>query len=540
MRFVKPLFWALLAACLYSLGCANRVSPSGGEKDTTPPVVLKQDPPNRTVNFEAKTISLRFNEFIQLNNPQSEIFISPFMKERPDFKLRGKTLTIKFKQALLPNTTYTLNFGKSLQDLTEGNPLSNYEYAFSTGNHIDSLSIQGKVIAAYNNEPVKDVLVLVYANGADTLFTTAPPAQITRSDEQGNFKISNLAAQTYQIYGLIDKNASYYYDQSNESIAFYTPAIVLTDTVPVQPTLRLFDEGLDMPKIMERKNKEYGHIELDFSKKQNKVSIQLLDTLPDAPNYLLETSDNNDTLHLWYRNLPDQYPIGFLVYSDTTMLDTVLFRKTIKEQTLQAVKYISNAKSGRGVSTINLKSDIWLKFNHPISSLDTGKVQLLADTIPLSIKGKLAVKNLRTLSINYDWNPEVKYKLVLPDSTLTDFYGEYNDEISIAFSVYPPDTYGTLIVKAIGFNPDNAYLLQLYDTGNKLLKQVPMTENITQLPLLKPGEYKIVVAQDLNKNQQWDTGNYALRLQPEPVFTPKSKIAVKEDWETEVEIQLEK
>lgn len=538
MRLFAATLFVLLLACLFGLGCANRVSPSGGEKDTAPPVALAINPPNRTVNFGAKSVSIRFNEFVQLNNPQSEIFISPFMKERPDFKLRGKTLTVKFKQPLLPNTTYTINFGKSLQDLTEGNPLSNFEYAFSTGNHIDSLFIAGKLLYAYNNEPVKDALVAVYSGNADTLFTTTPPAQITRSDDNGYFRVSNLAPTDYNLFALVDKNANYYYDLPNESIAFNPLPIALTDTVPQNPTLRLFDEGLDKPKIMERKNKEYGHIELNFSKEQKSVSLQLPDSIKVQGEFLTETSAQNDTLHLWYRNLPNQNPVAFLVYSDTSLLDTVIFRKTIREQTLQPVKYISNAKGGRGVSNINYGADIWVKFNHPIARLDTGKIQVLDDTVQLNLNNKITVKNLRTLSIAYNWNPEKKYRLLLPDSTLTDYFGETNDEISIAFTAYAPDTYGTLIVKTLGFNAANAYLLQLYDTAGKLLRQTPLTETITQMPLLKPGEYKVVVVQDLNRNQQWDAGNYAKRLQPEPVFTPKNTIAIKENWETEVEIQL--
>jgi hypothetical protein len=536
--YLRLFLFLSIAACVFELGCANRVSPSGGVKDEKPPVVVKIDPANRSTKFESKSVLLKFDEFVTLNNPQTEIFISPYMKTRPDIKLRGKTLVVKFKQDLLPNTTYTINFGNSIKDLTEGNPMTNFEYAFSTGDHIDSLFISGNLIFADNGDPVKDALVAVYNNAEDSLFTTTPPAQISRTDEKGNFRLSNLSDQTYYLFALIDKNSSYFFDLPNESIAFYSSGINPADTLPIKPVLRLFNEGLDKAKIMERKNKEYGHIEIDFSKPIENLQVSILDTLLTAENYLIEKSETNDTLHLWYKDIPEFSPVSFLLFNDTLLMDTIQFRRTIREMTLQPIKYISNAKGGRGVSSINYQSDLWLKFNHPITRIDTSLVQVYEDSTLLNINKFVSISNYRNLSFNYEWKPEKKYKLVIPDSTITDYYGEVNEEITVSYSVYNPDTYGTLIVNLKEFDQNNTYILKLYDKTYKLLREEMITQNSITLQLLKPGEYKIVVVNDQNKNGIWDTGNYAQKTQPEPIFTPKIAIAIKEDWETEVEITL--
>src|SRR5690349_8447478 len=102
---------------LYS--CANQVAPTGGPKDTAPPKVLKCFPENRSINFSTDKVSISFDEFIQLKNPESEIFISPALDKKPEIKAHGKMLSINFKSKLRANTTYTINFGESILDITE-------------------------------------------------------------------------------------------------------------------------------------------------------------------------------------------------------------------------------------------------------------------------------------------------------------------------------------------------------------------------------------------------------------------------------------
>ncbi len=160
MRNKLVLFFLFLIPGILFIRCARPGTLTGGPQDITPPEVRSAVPPNRTVNFAAKKITISFNEFIQLKDPAKEIFISPPMRIRPEFKISGKNIIVEFQEGLIANSTYTINFGNSIVDYSEGNILINYEYVFSTGDHVDSLSISGKVINAFNEKPEAEIIAM--------------------------------------------------------------------------------------------------------------------------------------------------------------------------------------------------------------------------------------------------------------------------------------------------------------------------------------------------------------------------------------------
>src|ERR1700744_2800189 len=162
----KSLFFvhfSLLIMLIFAFfGCANQVRPQGGPKDVTPPILLKATPPNSTRHFNAKTIRLDFDEFFKLNNQFTEITMSPTPEKQPEFKIKQKSLVINLKDTLEKNTTYVINFGKSIADVNEGNILKNFTYVFSTGPHIDSLRITGNVKNVQTQAKEKDVTVFIF------------------------------------------------------------------------------------------------------------------------------------------------------------------------------------------------------------------------------------------------------------------------------------------------------------------------------------------------------------------------------------------
>ena len=236
-------------ALIISASCAKRVAPTGGDKDDTPPKVLGSLPPNGSTNMQGQSIILRFDEYIQLQNARQQIILSPLTDQKPDIRIKGKSVIIKFPEALTANTSYNINFGESIKDITEGNPLGNFVYAFSTGSVLDSLSVKGKLVVASSNLAAPNINVALYPALSDTLFTSTPPHYITRSNEKGLFSLSNLAAGTYQLVALSDKNNNYYFDQANEEIAFFPSFITVppTDSSTVGYELRLFEEAAAQP-----------------------------------------------------------------------------------------------------------------------------------------------------------------------------------------------------------------------------------------------------------------------------------------------------
>ena len=203
--------------------CANAVAPTGGPKDETPPKVVATVPENQSVNFIGKKIELTFDEYITLENANQNVMISPPLSEKPDIKLKNKTVIVKFKETLAANTTYTINFGAAIKDLHEGNQFKDYVYSFSTGDHIDTLCIAGTVLNAVDKKPVEDVYVSLYAadrDNLDSLPMTTVPNYLTKTDKEGKFSLNGLADKKYLVFALKDANANLYFDLPNEEVAF--------------------------------------------------------------------------------------------------------------------------------------------------------------------------------------------------------------------------------------------------------------------------------------------------------------------------------
>lgn len=224
-RLTKPLHWMAiaLAAILYS--CARMGSPDGGWYDETPPKVVGANPADGGVNVKDKNIVISFDEYIKIDNPNENVVVSPPQQEAPEIKTEGKNIRVKLIDSLKPNTTYTVDFSSAISDNNEGNPLGNYTYTFSTGQHIDTLQVSGHVLNAQNLEPIKGILVGLYSDLADSAFQKKPMLRVARTDSRGHFTIKGVAAGTYRIYALQDVDGNYTYNQPAEMVAFQKQTI---------------------------------------------------------------------------------------------------------------------------------------------------------------------------------------------------------------------------------------------------------------------------------------------------------------------------
>ncbi len=209
----------VLSLCLLLLSCANPVAPEGGPKDTKPPKVLKSDPPDFSANFKDNSIKIDFDEFIALKNQAAEVNVSPPLKTLPDLKLRGKSLIVKIDDTLAANTTYSIDFGKSISDITENNILTGFSYTFSTGPYIDSLSLRGNVMNAFDLTTPKDVFALLYIDRCDTIPMDSLPMKVkpyyvTKINEKGEFQFHNLRSSPMKLTALADLNGNLIFDQA--------------------------------------------------------------------------------------------------------------------------------------------------------------------------------------------------------------------------------------------------------------------------------------------------------------------------------------
>jgi hypothetical protein len=249
---VNYLQYALLLFLIFWMSsCAKIVAPTGGPKDVEPPKVLSSNPPNLSTNFEGKKIEITFDEFIQLKELNQKLVVSPPVEEKPEVLVKGKSLVIEFPVELKDSTTYNIYFGDAVQDYNEGNPIENFQYVLSTGDYIDSMTVEGKVLSAFNLLPQEDVLVMLYSDFSDSIPIKNIPEYISKTDKEGFFQINNIRNDTFKIFALRDANKNYLYDLPSEEIAFADSAVkFMMDTKPVADTIFVPDSLLDDPNEM--------------------------------------------------------------------------------------------------------------------------------------------------------------------------------------------------------------------------------------------------------------------------------------------------
>ncbi len=220
MKYINIIIYI---AVLFGLSaCATVGSPVGGPKDLDPPYVVSAVPDNYTTNFDANSFEITFNEFIQLKSVNQELLVSPPLQNRPEIREKGKSFEVVLREdSLRPNTTYTFFFGNAIADNNEGNLLPDYEYVFSTGSYIDSLSVKGRVLDAFTLKPPEDgVLVMLHSNLNDSAPYHTLPDFISRSNEEGYFSINNVRPDLYRLMALKDQNSNYLFDLPAEPVAF--------------------------------------------------------------------------------------------------------------------------------------------------------------------------------------------------------------------------------------------------------------------------------------------------------------------------------
>ena len=238
----------LVQQLLVQTGCAHIVPPEGGKRDTIPPIPVKSSPKDSVLNFSGNKITIEFNEFIELDNPFENVILSPNPTKQAQVESRLKTLTVKLKDSLLPNTTYSIDFGKTIKDINEGNVLRDFKFIFSTGNTLDTKELSGKVILAETGKADSTMIVTLYKKTDDSAVAKLKPFYYIRLKGDGSFRFTNLPAGIFAVYALKDINGNKQYDQKTELFAFLNEPVNITDTTkPV--LLYAYAEEKDLPKI---------------------------------------------------------------------------------------------------------------------------------------------------------------------------------------------------------------------------------------------------------------------------------------------------
>ena len=418
--------------------CARMGNPDGGWYDETPPKVLGATPADKATEVKAQKVKISFDEFVKIDNPTENVIVSPPQLQAPEIKATGKSIEVKLLDSLKANTTYTIDFSDAISDNNEGNPLGNYTYSFSTGAEIDTMEVSGYVVAAENLEPVKGILVGLYANLADSAFEKQPMLRVSRTDSRGHFVIKGVKRGTYRVYALQDVDGNYQFNQKSEMIAFNHELIkpsVMDDTrqdtlwsdslhiadikrvgyahfLPDNITLCAFHEVLTSRYLLSVTRNEANHFAVNFSYGNPKLpqikglNFNAHDAFIAIPNAKRDTIDywlrdtalvNQDTLRMEMTYLMTDSAGQLVSQTDTLeVLSKQPYERRMKQFKATYEKWQKQQeklkKKGEPYQTemprptlairmqntneIDPEKRLQLQFETPISTIDTTKVHL--------------------------------------------------------------------------------------------------------------------------------------------------------------------
>jgi uncharacterized protein (DUF2141 family) len=528
----------LVLACLSQ--CASPLPPSGGPEDITPPKIdTTESTPNMQTNFRKQRIELTFDEWIVLEDVFNQVIVSPPLNGKFTVKLRGKTVRFDFPEedTLRANTTYTINFGEAVKDLTEKNPAENLKFVFSTGDFIDSLSIRGRIVDAFDGSPEEGTLFMLYENLADTVVRTERPFYFGKTAKDGTFQIDNLKSGAFKAFALKDVNFNYLFDLDNEEIGFLEEPIEINADTSQNIELRLFAEE-ERLRLMEDDTKRYGEAVLTFNKKPKDYDFTFDDI--GQKSLLVEMEDS---LKLWYDiETPDYWKI--YVQKDSSIQDTIQVRPTERDEFYKSAVLECTNLNENGNKNLNPDKALQLNFNHPITSFDTSLVQLLEDTTKIRVQPSLfEVDSLlpQHIKMQFPWKEGKEYEVVLLPGAMTDFFGLQNDTIRQGYKAELRKKFGNLNLTLSDLDTLETYVIQLIFRKDNIVEEFSVSgvdtyqRNFRTLP---PGDYSVQIVTDSNQNGKWDTGNYDLEIQPEKVRRLAIEQQLRANWDVDANLSI--
>lgn len=501
--------------------CARQSSPMGGPQDEEPPVLLASSPEKEATNSTPSEIELIFNEFIKIDNPTKQIIITPRVQtDEVQFTATRNRLSIELNQELEENTTYVFNFQKSVQDITEGNPVDNLKLVFSTGDYIDSLTFSGKVnyIFPRQSSEIEDVLVGLYPTNDTTDIFSASPYYIAQADSLGNFEITNIKEGEYQAYAWHDENNSLKGEFRTEAYGFLNEPVNINRNIS-GAHINLFRGDLSDLSV-NRSSPVGGNYDIVLNKFPAEVEI-LHPEINDNLFYRI----NEKIIRLYHTELQNDSTSLRLVLKDSVgfTIDTT-FYASFQESERTAEKLEVTANSGKGfVKNLNAL----LSFNKPILDIDYDSLYIRYDSasnIPLN-SSHLSLKDSsdRTqILVNVPIPDSLNFNtftVYAADSTFRDVENEWNaSSFEANYSKIKEETLSEEL-SGIVETDELPLLVQLLNKNEEVIQEAYLTEkNAFKFTQIEAGDYKLRAIVDRNKNRRWDPGNIRDKVQPEPVY----------------------
>ncbi len=577
------LYTALFVTFILS-SCANRGTPTGGSYDLEPPKLESISPEMKATNLKhLKTITMVFDENVQLENPSEKVIITPPQKIAPSFTVINRKIKIDLRDSLIPNTTYVIDFTDALADMNEKNELENFVVTFSTGNKVDSMEISGKVLQAENLEPVSGIYVGLHSNLNDSAFLKTPFDRISKTDSKGHFTIRGITPNKYRLYALKDGNRDFKYDSPAEEVAFldslivpsFTPAMRV-DTVfkadkktvdtlinksytrflPDNIVLRAFTSSFKKQFLQKYERPRRNNVNLYFGGPTKHPDVQFLNHTMDKNFPLLEErNQKNDTIKYWITDpkivskdslllkvnyvKTDSLNVG-RAQSDTLKLNFREFKGKKKDKDEPQIKFLGIKTNAS--STIDILQSLSLEFEEPIKDFSQQKLVLshLKDSVLTPVEYTLAADSLnpRKYKLSYKWIPGDEYTLHADSAAFHGYYETWTNKLDSKFKVKKEEDYGLIFLNIKNLPKGTPAYVELLDKGDKPIRKSKVKDGGALFKYVNPGSYYARLVIDTNENGKWDTGEFSEKRQPEMVYYYNKSFELKSNFELEEDFDI--
>ncbi|MHA6726448.1 Ig-like domain-containing domain [Chryseobacterium sp. A301] len=529
----KLVFFLGLSLILTS--CARVGSPEGGAKDSLAPRFMGSNIDTTRINVPTslKSLQLDFDEYVTLKDVQRNLTISPPIKIKrilPSM-LGNKYVLIEWEEPLLENTTYNLNFGNAIADLNEGNVLSYFNYAFSTGDYLDETYISGEVKDGMLRTREEDELqptrksdyVVGLYQEKDSMDYRVKPYYITKADPDGYYELNYLTPGIYRLLAFEDENQNSVFDAGEEKVAFLKDTIDLKQSISGLP-ITLYPSK--KPIRYKETKESIGGFTLFFEGEPRSVSVQLDDRIKD---YKVTYKPYSDSLHVWFDarkediGITQSENIKLSYQADDKTGEASLFYRLNPQNEMT----LSNAKG----NVIPPNSPFEIISNYPIDTVNSQNWSLKVDSVTtLEFKTLIDEIDPKKLKIDAHFESGKKYSLTLPKESVSSYYISNEKAYQFNFEVDKEENYGTLVLQLQGA-PQSKFWIQFLDQ-NEVVKFQRLAEGsehrFTEIP---PATYQLRILVDQNGNGVWDAADFANFEYAEPVFVFPKRIEIRGLWE---------
>ena len=526
---MKKLIYTVLSIVVIS-GCAKRGSPTGGPVDSIPPVLINASPKINSTNFDSKEIRLTFDEFVKLDKVEEQLIISPPI-DKSSYKVKPlsgvtKKVFLEFIDSLETETTYSINFGNSIKDNNEGNPLTFFSYTFSTGETIDSLYVRGNISDAFDIDTDNYISIHLYRIDSifnDSIIYNNRPTYISNSLDSTSYQFKNIKEGKYLIVAIKDIDNNYFFDPFYDKIGFIDSLITLPQDSIIN--FKLFKEETsliwDKPHFINSEKIGFGYYgKLDLK------NIEIESSIPDSVQYTYTKERESDTLIFWLsKNSFDSLNFN-LIEKDTTKLVTVKFDRA-KDTLIDSLSI--NPKTS---NVIHLKETFKLSSNIPLKKIEDSLITI-RDIDSLIIPFTTSINdNLDQIEIEFEVSPSDNYKVFILPEAIKDIRGVSNDTLQYNVVSQTLEDYGNVYLDVIR-NSEFKFILHMIDSNGDIVREFKNVNLDTtyNFDYVRPGKYTFRLIEDVNNNDKWDTGNYLKKVKPESVYYFSKELEVRANWD---------